>query len=52
MVRHQLEKYLLRAEKIYNLHLSHEMKNINEIIRYNSIDIIKTLLQKKSFIVE
>lgn len=32
MVRHKTEKYLLRAEKIYNMHLSEEIKTIRQYV--------------------
>lgn len=31
-VRFKVERYLLRAEKIYNLYLSPEIKQINELV--------------------
>lgn len=38
MVKYQIEKYILRAEKIYHLHLSPEMTQIKNICK-NSYDI-------------
>ncbi|KAF5294977.1 hypothetical protein FQR65_LT10620 [Abscondita terminalis] len=35
MIRHKIEKYLLRAEKIYNLHLSIESKRIQNYMSFN-----------------
>lgn len=31
-VRQKVERYLLRAEKIYNMYLSPEIRQINEIV--------------------
>lgn len=36
MVRHKTEIYLLRAEKIYNIHLSPEMNQIRESVSFQS----------------
>lgn len=36
-VRYDIQKYLLRAEKIYNMHLSPEIRNFQEIV---SVDLI------------
>lgn len=38
MIRHKTEKYLLRAEKIYNVYLSPEMKNLHELVIMASTD--------------
>lgn len=32
-VRYQTEKYLLRAEKLYNMYLSPEMRSFHELVR-------------------
>lgn len=34
MIRFQIDKYMLRAEKIYNVHLSNEMRNLKEIVSF------------------
>lgn len=33
-VRYKIEKYLLRAEKIYNMHLSPEMRSFRELVSF------------------
>lgn len=38
MIRHKIEKYLLRAEKIYNLHLSLESKRIQNYMSLNQVE--------------
>lgn len=37
MIRHKIEKYLLRAEKIYNVHLSPESKTIQTYVSQSLI---------------
>lgn len=45
MVRFKIEKYLLRAEKIYNMYLSSEIRNINQFV-----SIAKHLFCRKSIL--
>jgi hypothetical protein len=33
MVRYKTEKYLIRAEKIYNMYLTSEIQNLRQIVR-------------------
>lgn len=41
MVRYKTEKYLIRAEKIHNMYLSTEMKNLKQLVKAR-LPIIKS----------
>lgn len=44
MVRHKTEIYLLRAEKIYNLHLSPEMNQIRDCVSKRELNFISNTI--------